>query len=184
MCFADLDYPFPEPGRSATKSGSIFSGGQSVEVTMDVNYPDNYRHTYFRVLNYNRSNITVNSDCSCYKQCEWAKLSCQQVNNHPSCQLNTSQPGIYQFQVKTEHFPCYLDIGGPFNVTDIKNKNSTESDDFKMNFHILSYSLGGLCLIFLIGILATFHLTRRHYKRQRYAQLRKYVDLMYIHVYS
>ena len=119
MYFADINYPLPEPGRSATESGSIFSGGQSVKVTMDINYPDIYHHTYFRVLKYNRSNKTVNSDCSCYEQCEWAKLSCQQINNHPSCQLITSQPGIYQFQVKTEHFPCYLDIGDPFNVIDI-----------------------------------------------------------------
>ena len=133
---------------------------------MDTIYPDGLS-AYFNVCRYNRSfPNTLISCCSCYGNCEFGELAGYTESNYVSCQLNTSYSGIYQFKIYTKNYPCFLNLGHPIEVNDVNN-SSLNDNRFKLDFHILSYSLGGLCILLVFGILATFYVTRRFYKRQR-----------------
>ena len=169
ICLAD-GYALPQPGPSATRN-PLNSRGQTVTLTMDTHYPD-ASSAYFQVCRYNSSfpDILVNC-CSCYTDnCPFGEVFGNTEKNYLSCQLNTSYTGVYQFQIKiTNHYPCFINIGNPIDVND--NNNDDSNNNFEFNFHILSYSLGGLCLLLVVGILGTFCITKRFYKRreQRYA---------------
>ena len=140
---------------------------------MDSVYPGS--DAYFKVYRYNRSSPdTLISSCYCNgpTPCEFGELAGHTEKNYVSCQLNTSYSGLYQFQIYTTTiYPCFLNIGHPIEVNDVDPPTSTKN--FKMNFYILSYSLGGLCVLLVVGILGTFCGTRRFYRRQpqRYAVL-------------
>jgi len=163
----------PEPGPNATK-GPVNLTGKNVTLIMDSNYLDTF--TYFRVCRYNRSSHTLISCCAYQKYCEWGEFSDQSEPNHPSCQLNTSQPGLYQFLIMTINYPCYFNIGDPIDVSSI---NYNSDNQFNLNFHILAYALGGLSLILVLGIPVTFCSTRRYYKRIRLqAQLGMLISLI------
>ena len=132
--------------------------------------------SYFQVCLYNRSiPNTLISCCSCYGTCEWGELSghTDTDTKSVSCQLTTSQPGLYQFQIWTSNYPCFFNIGDPIDVNDINNNSSVSDNQFKFSFQLLSYALGGLCLLLVVGTIVTFCVTRKYYvRRQRlYAQL-------------
>ena len=174
ICLADV-YPLPLPGPSATKD-PLSLGGKNVTLIMDTPaYPG--FSAYFNVCRYNRSipNKLI-SCCSCYGNCEFGELTGHTDSNYVTCQLNTSYSGIYQFKIYTNKYPCFLNIGYPIEVNDVNNDSSLHDNHFKLDFHILSYSLGGLCVLLVLGILGTFCVTRRVYKRPRplYAQLGMY----------
>ena len=145
---------------------------------MDTIYPG--LSAYFNVCRYNRSfPNTLISCCSCYGNCEFGELSGYTESNYASCQLNTSYSGIYQFKIYTNTiYPCFLNIGYSIEVNDFNNPSSLSNKHFEFDFHILSYSLGGLCILLVLGILGTFCGTRRLYKRpQRYVQLGMYFSI-------
>ena len=138
---------------------------------MDTVY---YVTSFFRVCLYNRSiPTTLISCCSCYSTCEWGELSghTDADTKSVSCQLTTSQPGLYQFQIQTSNYPCFFNIGDPIDVNDINNNSSVSDNQFKFTFQFLSYVLGGLCLLLVIGIIVTFCGTRKYYVRRQYARL-------------
>ena len=129
---------------------------------MDTYYKD--KSTYFRVCRYNRSSHALISCCSCYESCQWGELSGHSEHNHPSCQLITSQPGLYQFEITTSYYPCYFSIGDPIDVSDVSDANSNH-DQAK---HIIMYAIigsGGLSVIIIV--LAVIGITLFRYRRHR-----------------
>lgn len=178
VCLTDA-YPLPQPGRLATRS-SVSLTGQNVTLTMDSNTPG----AYLRVCYNNRSSSSSSLSCcccSCSTRCEWGELFSHIQKYYISCRLTTSQPGQYQFQIQTLHYRCYFDIGDPINVSQVNSNYSINTTHkFTFSYQLLSYSLGGLCVILVVGILAAFFFTRMYYKRRRYAQLGTYVDICII----
>ena len=161
-------YPLPQPGRSATK-GSVVIKGQSAVLTMDTTYPVS---SFFRVCS-----LTTNICCPCQglnmSNCEFGDLSSINDHEYVSCKLITSQADLYQFQILAYNYPCYFDIGDPIKVNDDSNS------DGEFSFHILSYSLGGVCILLVFGIIGTFCVTRKVYKRRYYARL----GVLYLAIY-
>ena len=134
---------------------SISLRGHKVTLTMDTqyNYPES---TFFRVCPYNSSCCF----CDSKEKCEWGELSghTDSVRKYVSCQFTTSQPGLYQFQIKTGNYPCFFNIGDPIDV----NNSSSSAHD-----HILIYSVGGgvgMLLFLVAGIVLTYCIWKR-YKR-------------------
>ena len=158
--FAEAVYPLPEAGTLATR-GSVYSGGHNVTLKM---YTDYQKDSTFRVCRYNRSSpYTLISCCYCDKSCEWGVLFCHTESDHPSCHLNTSQLGLYQFQIYTINYPCYFNIGYPIDVNDINNLSSSSHSSDESLLHILIYSLVGLLtLLLLVG---TGYCARKRFKR-------------------
>ena len=161
FCLAAV-YPLPQPGPSATK-GPVVMTEQSATLTMDTTYQQ--ESPYLQVCS-----LTTNICCHCQgtdvSNCKFGKLSSSTDNggDYTSCQLTTSKPDQYQFQVYTYNYPCFYDIGDPIEVDD-DNSNSSEFD-----FRMLSYSLGGVSVLLVLGIIGTFCVTRKVYKG-RYVQL-------------
>ena len=134
-------------------------------------YP-NSLNSYFKVCRYNRSSPdTLISCCYCIGECSFGEVSQHTNDDNFSCQLTTSNSGLYQFKINTFNYPCDINIGYPIEVND-------DSSKFKIDFHILAYSLGGLCALLVLGVVGTFCGTRRFYKpRHQYAQIGMYFNI-------
>jgi len=125
------------------------------------------------VCRYNRSSHTLISCCSCYESCQWGELSGHNELDHPSCQLNTSQPGLYQFQINTINYSCYFNIGDPIDV-------SYSSTQTTHNQHVPFHVLGVSTLLLLFVGIVMMSLTYKHCKK-RYADHGKlFIVLVYI----
>ena len=168
FCLAVV-YPLPQPGPSATKDYVVMKG-QSATLTMDTIYQQ--ESPIFQVCS-----LTTNTCCQCtsVSNCKFGEISnITTERDYGSCQFTTSKPDQYQFQVYTYNYPCFYDIGGPIEVDD-DNSNNSEFD-----FRMLSFSLGGVSVFLLLGIIATFCVTRKVYKRRPYMQLGMLIFIYHI----
>ena len=152
VCLADA-YVFPQPGESATR-GKVSLRGQNVTLKMDTVYEV---LSYFRVRFCNRS--IPNTCYYCYNTtCKWGELSCHTDGDHVFCQFNTSQPGLYQFQIYTSKYPCYLDIGDQIDVTD-DSSSSTHDHHVPLGYFVgIGVIVGviGLTLLLTVTVLTYF----------------------------
>ena len=168
FCLAAV-YPLPQPGPSATK-GPVVMTEQSATLTMDTTYQQ--ESPYLQVCS-----LTTNICCHCQgtdaSNCEFGKLSSSTDNggDYTSCQLTTSKPDQYQFQVYTYNYPCFYDIGDPIDVV---NDSPSSSHDHISPF-VISGCLAGLLFV-LLAVAYLVHQCRKHQHQQhqrRYARLGK-----------
>lgn len=129
-------------------------------------YTDYQKESTFRVCRYNRSSpYTLISCCSCDKSCEWSDLYCDTENSSPSCHLNTSYIGLYQFQIYTANYRCFFNIGDLIDVNDINNSPSSSHKNDELILYIVISSLVGLLLVgtgYCTGYYACKRYRRRH----------------------
>lgn len=123
------------------------------------NYADtNYsRKVAYRVCRNDVSQINQSvSCCDCYssKECEWGIFESSSSPQH-ICLFMASQPGLYQFEIYTSHFPCYQKIGNPFKIS----KHFKEKDKATMQGTALYIIFGCLCMATLILLLYAFGVT-------------------------
>ena len=168
----------PEAGPLTTK-GPVYSGGHNVTLKLYTHYQ---KESTFRACRYNRSSPhTLISCCNCDDSCEWGDLHCPDSGS-PSCLLNTSHTGLYQFQIYTLNYPCFFNIGDPIDVNDIDNSSSSshKSNDLIL-YIVISFLVGLLAIILLIG---TGYCAYEHYRKQQRPQTPRVGKLCtYIFVY-
>lgn len=165
VCPTAVSSPLPLPGPSVTR-GPVHLKGNNVTLTMYTIYDQ--RECYFRVCLYNKLNCCY---CDSSVTCKWGELS---GNTNPesgnnSCQLTTSQPDLYQFQIHTSNYPCFFDIDEPIDVVDDSVSSSHDQ--------ISPLIIGGCCLagfllaVALFVIVCVVHKHRKH--QHQHARLGK-----------
>ena len=142
---------------------------------MDTDANNYSEEVAFRVCRHDLSLLVNKSDscCDCFslKMCEWGILKSSSSPQH-ICLFMTSQPGLYQFEIYTSHFPCYQKLGSPIKIS----KNSEEKHKTFPRF--LVYVISG-CVISIISILLTI-ITYQVYKRVWARRKCKAKDTYYI----
>ena len=107
----------------------------------------------FNVCRYNISSPDqLISCCFCSSlfsdKCTWGTFNDISSSSHHTCQVNTTYPGKYQFEIYTTSYPCYIKIGDPFFVY---AKQDSDSTDLGL---ILGASIpGGVVIIIIIIII-------------------------------
>ena len=156
--FLDSTLDFLRPGDFASNSQTYtVNEGGTITFAMDTYAKDCYEETSFRVCHHDSSpkNQSV-SCCDCYnsKECEWGILEISSLPQ-PICLVMTSQPGLYQFEIYTSHFPCYQNIGGPIKISKINTALPSEHlINWLMVCSITSVCAIGICLMSIIIIKA------------------------------
>ena len=120
----------------------------------------------FTVCRYNISlpNELI-SCCFCSSQysdkCMWGTLNDNSVSSHHICQVNTTYPGKYQFEIYTSTYPCNIKIGDPVFV---HTKQDSDSSDLGL---ILGTSIPGgvvilIVIVSIVGTTTVYCRTRQH----------------------
>ena len=156
ILFLDSSLDFLRPGDFASEFRTyIINEGESITFIMDTYANDYYEEAVLRVCHHDSSPINQSvSCCDCYnsKECEWGTLERSSSSQH-ICLFMTSQPGLYQFEIYTSHFPCYQSIGGPIKIS--KNNEVTQDTTIESWILITCVCLFFILLIILVSILKT-----------------------------
>ena len=126
----DNTLDFLRSGELASKLQIYFiNEGANVILVMDTYANYSFEEVSFKVCRHDLSsslNQSV-SCCDCYSsvKCEWGILDNPSLAEH-ACQLSTSYPGLYQFEIYTSLFQCYQKIGHPIEVYKVSSGQKEE----------------------------------------------------------
>lgn len=182
LCFLhwlDSTLDFLRPGDFSSKLRTYFvSEGDNVTLIMDTDANNYSEEVAFRVCRHDLSSVNQSdSCCDCFSRnkCEWGILKSSSSPQH-ICLFMTSQPGLYQFEIYTSHFPCYQKLGSPIKISKISSEENHNT--FPRS---LVYIISG-CIISITSILLTI-ITYQVYKRVRARRKRKAKDTYYVAIY-
>ena len=139
---------------------------------MDTDY---FEEVAFRACRYDLSSLNQSvSCCDCNKsvKCEWGVLE-NSSSPQPVCQLWTSQLGLYQFTIYTGQFPCYLNIGTPFEIHERLSHERSSDYHIEIVYSITTSVFTAMILLLLVLIVIV----------ARYKSTYIYVYVCYICIY-